>query len=256
MSQDGASEALLLEARGIHKLFGPREVLRGVDFSVRRGEKVCILGPSGSGKTTLLRCLNLLVEPTRGQLYFKAAAVGKWPGGPCVNLHAYRARISMVFQHFELFPHLTAMQNVTLGPRFGLRENRRAVEQRAFDMLGRVGLAAFANAYPRTLSGGQKQRVAIARALAMQPDLILFDEPTSALDAEMVDEVLALMRQLADAGMTMVIVTHELNFARDVADRVVAMDGGVVLEEGPAEAMFSKAQSQRVRTILRVDARQ
>ena len=255
MSQDGAEEALLLEARGIHKLFGSREVLHGVDFSVRRGEKVCILGPSGSGKTTLLRCLNLLVEPTRGQLYYKEAAVGEWPGGPRVSLREYRTRISMVFQHFELFPHLTALQNVTLGPRFALREDRRTAEQRALDVLGRVGLAAFATAYPRTLSGGQKQRVAIARALAMQPDLILFDEPTSALDAEMVDEVLALMRRLADAGMTMVIVTHELDFARDVADRVVAMDHGVILEQGPAETKFRHARSQRVRNILRVDAR-
>jgi ABC-type polar amino acid transport system ATPase subunit len=254
-SQDSAEAPLLLQARGVQKLFGSREVLHSVDFSVRRGEKVCILGPSGSGKTTLLRCLNLLVEPTRGQLYYKEATVGEWPGGARVNLREYRTRISMVFQHFELFPHLTALQNVTLGPRFALREDRRSAEKRALDVLGHVGLAAFATAYPRTLSGGQKQRVAIARALAMQPDLILFDEPTSALDAEMVDEVLALMRRLADEGMTMVIVTHELDFARDVADRVVAMDHGVILEEGPAEVMFRHARSQRVRNILRVDAR-
>ena len=255
MSQGDAGTALLLDARGIHKRFASREVLGDVDFSIRRGEKVCILGPSGSGKTTLLRCLNLLVQPTRGQLYYKGAPVGEWPGGPRVNLREYRTRISMVFQHFELFPHLTALQNVTLGPRFALHEERRSAEERAMELLRHVGLSAFAGAYPRTLSGGQKQRVAIARALAMQPDVILFDEPTSALDAEMVDEVLALMRRLADEGLTMVIVTHELGFARDVADRVVAMDHGAILEEGPAETMFRDARSQRVRTILRVDAR-
>ena len=161
----------------------------------------------------------------------------------------------MVFQHFELFPHLTALENITLGPRFALHENKHLAEKRASELLGHVGLATFAKAYPRTLSGGQKQRVAIARALAMQPDLILFDEPTSALDAEMVDEVLALMRRLAKEGMTMVIVTHELDFARDVADRVIAMEHGVILEEGPAECMFRAARSQRVRDILRLDIR-
>jgi polar amino acid transport system ATP-binding protein len=255
VSESRSVDAPVLEARGIHKVFAGREVLHGVDFSVRRGEKVCILGPSGSGKTTLLRCLNLLVEPTSGQLYYKATLVGEWPGGPRINLREYRSRISMVFQHFELFPHLTALQNITLGPRFALHEDRHAAEERALELLGRVGLAAFTRAYPRTLSGGQKQRVAIARALAMQPDLILFDEPTSALDAEMVDEVLALMRRLADEGMTMVIVTHELHFARDVADRVVAMEHGVILEEGPARTMFREARSQRVREILRVGAK-
>ena len=255
MSDSHSVDAPVLEARGIHKAFAGRDVLHDVDFSVRRGEKVCIIGPSGSGKTTLLRCLNLLVEPTRGQLYYKGTPVGEWPGGPRINLREYRSRISMVFQHFELFPHLTALQNITLGPRFALHEDKHAAEERALELLGHVGLAAFAKTYPRTLSGGQKQRVAIARALAMQPDLILFDEPTSALDAEMVDEVLALMRRLAEEGMTMVIVTHELHFARDVADCVVAMDRGVVLEEGPAQTMFREARSQRVRDILRVDAK-
>jgi polar amino acid transport system ATP-binding protein len=253
---DGRAELPpILEARGIRKVFAGREVLHGVDFSVRRGEKVCILGPSGSGKTTLLRCLNLLVEPTRGQLYYNSTTVGEWPGGPRISLREYRSRISMVFQHFELFPHLTALENITLGPRFALHEDRRTAEGRAVELLGHVGLAEFAKAYPRTLSGGQKQRVAIARSLAMQPDLILFDEPTSALDAEMVDEVLALMRRLAEEGMTMVIVTHELGFARDVADRVIAMDRGAILEEGPAETMFREAGSQRVRDILRVGAK-
>jgi polar amino acid transport system ATP-binding protein len=222
---------------------------------VHRGEKVCIVGPSGSGKTTLLRCLSLLVEPSDGELYYKGEKIGHWPGGAHISLPKFRSRVSMVFQHFELFPHLTALQNITLGPRRALREDKGRAEKRAMELLNHVGLAAFANAYPRTLSGGQKQRVAIARALAMQPDLILFDEPTSALDAEMVDEVLNLMHTLADEGMTMVIVTHELEFARDVADRVVAMEQGAILEEGPAEQMFGAARSQRTRDILRVRTR-
>ena len=251
---DVTTEAVL-EYRGLHKRFGGLDVLQGVDFTVHRGEKVCIVGPSGSGKTTLLRCLSLLVEPTGGELYYKGEKIGQWPGGARISLPKFRSRVSMVFQHFELFPHLTALQNITLGPRRTLREDKARAEQRAVDLLARVGLAAFANAYPRTLSGGQKQRVAIARALAMQPDLILFDEPTSALDAEMVDEVLNLMHSLADDGMTMVIVTHELEFARDVADRVVAMERGAILEEGPAEQMFKAARSQRTRDILRVRSR-
>lgn len=252
---EGSAAAPLLDVRGLHKKFGRSEVLHGVDFSVRRGEKVCIVGPSGSGKTTLLRCLNLLVEPTRGRLYYKGEPVGEWPGGARISLSRYRSRIGMVFQHFELFPHLTALQNITLGPRHVLHEAKGAAEEQALELLGRVGLGAFAKAHPRTLSGGQKQRVAIARALAMQPDLILFDEPTSALDAEMVGEVLGLMRRLANDGMTMVIVTHELSFAQDVADRVVVMEHGVIVEEGPAETMFRAARSQRTREILRVGAK-
>ena len=251
----GSAAAPLLEVQGLYKTFRRSEVLHGVDFSVRRGEKVCVLGPSGSGKTTLLRCLNLLVEPTRGRLLYKGERIGEWPGGTQISLSKYRSRIGMVFQHFELFPHLTAVQNITLGPRHALHEGKDVAEKRALELLDRVGLGRFAKAYPRTLSGGQKQRVAIARALAMQPDLILFDEPTSALDAEMVDEVLGLMRTLANDGMTMVIVTHELIFARDVADRVVVMEHGGVVEEGPAETMFRAARSQRTRDILRLDAK-
>ena len=254
MNAFGAQEsaAPLLEVRGLHKSFGGAEVLHGIDFRVDRGDKVCIIGPSGSGKTTLLRCLNLLVEPTRGEQFFRGELVGRWPGGTRVALGTYRSRISMVFQHFELFPHLTALQNITLGPRHVLHEDRQAAEGRALELLERIGLARYAKAYPRTLSGGQKQRVAIARALAMQPDLILFDEPTSALDAEMVGEVLELMRDLASAGMTMVIVTHELAFAREVADRVVVVEHGATVEEGPAEAMFRAARSPRTRDILRI----
>jgi ABC-type polar amino acid transport system ATPase subunit len=246
------SSSPVLEIRGLHKTFGNVDVLHHVDFSVHRGEKVCILGPSGSGKTTLLRCLNLLTEPTRAQLFYQGRAIGVWPGGAHINLHKYRSHIGMVFQHFELFPHLTALQNITLGPRYALHEEKGPAERHGLELLRHVGLERFANAYPRTLSGGQKQRVAIARALAMQPDLILFDEPTSALDAEMVDEVLALMRRLADDGMTMVIVTHELDFARDVADRVIVMERGVIVEEGPAATMFRAASSQRARDILRI----
>lgn len=254
---DGAGgTAALLEVRGLHKQFGRSEVLHGVDFRLRRGEKVCIVGPSGSGKTTLLRCLNLLVEPTLGRLFYNGQPVGEWPGGVRVSVSRYRRRIAMVFQHFELFPHLTALHNITLGPRHVLHEDRNGAEQRARELLARVGLERFANAYPRVLSGGQKQRVAIARALAMQPDLILFDEPTSALDAEMVDEVLGLMRTLARDGMTMVIVTHELSFAREVADHIVVMEGGVIVEEGPAATMFRVPHSQRAREILRIDARE
>lgn len=245
----------LLEVRGLHKSFGRAEVLHGVDLRVDPGDKVCIVGPSGSGKTTLLRCLNLLVEPTRGEQYFKGKLVGRWPGGARVALGAYRSRISMVFQHFELFPHLTALQNITLGPRHVLHEDRQVAERRGFELLDRIGLGGHAKVYPRTLSGGQKQRVAIARALAMQPDLILFDEPTSALDAEMVGEVLELMRDLASAGMTMVIVTHELAFARDVADHVVVMERGAIVEEGPSETMFRAARSPRTRDILRVGSK-
>lgn len=252
MLRDSTAGASLLDARDLHKSFGHSEVLHGVDFRLGRGEKVCIVGPSGSGKTTLLRCLNLLVEPTRGQLYYRGEQIGSWPGGVRVSLTGYRSRIGMVFQHFELFPHLTALQNLTLGPRHVLHEDRSAAETRALELLRHVGLETFAKAHPRTLSGGQKQRVAIARALAMQPDLILFDEPTSALDSEMVGEVLELMRRLANEGMTMVIVTHELGFARDVADRIVVMERGKVLEEGPAEIMFNAAESQRTRDILRV----
>jgi ABC-type polar amino acid transport system ATPase subunit len=255
MAEGSGANGALLEVRNLHKNFGRSEVLHGVDFHVRRGEKVCILGPSGSGKTTLLRCLNLLVEPTRGELYYKGERIGSWPGGAHIGLGGYRSRIGMVFQHFELFPHLTALQNLTLGPRHVLHEDRAAAESRALQLLRHVGLETFARAHPRTLSGGQKQRVAIARALAMQPDLILFDEPTSALDSEMVGEVLELMRRLANEGMTMVIVTHELGFARDVADRIVVMERGAVVEEGPAEAMFSAARSQRTRDILRVGAK-
>jgi polar amino acid transport system ATP-binding protein len=227
-------------------------VLEGVDFRVESGEKVCIVGPSGSGKTTLLRCLNLLVEPSRGRLYHRGELVGEWPDRrPTIDLGDYRRRIGMVFQHFELFPHLTALGNVTLAPRHILGENRADARAKGQRLLERIGLAHLANAHPHTLSGGQKQRIAIARALAMDPELILFDEPTSALDPEMVEEVLAMMAALAVAGTTMVIVTHELAFAHEVADRLVVMEGGKVVEQGPASQLFESPADPRTRQILR-----
>src|SRR2546425_3480979 len=242
----------VLAARGLSKSFGKSLVLEQIDFAIGRGETVCILGPSGSGKTTLLRCLNLLVEPTRGELFFRGEKIGEWPQTVRrqLNLAEYRSHVSMVFQQFELFPHLTAAENVSLGPRRVLHLTRAQAEERALGLLDRVGLKAFGNARPRTLSGGQQQRVAIARALAMSPDVLLFDEPTSALDWEMVGEVLDIMADLARQGMTMVVVTHELEFARTCADRIVLMDKGGILEEGPTATMFESPTVARSREIL------
>lgn len=248
---DGRNDELL-SARGLHKTFGHVPVLIDVNFSIRKGEKVCILGPSGSGKTTLLRCLNLLVQPTEGQLWFKGELVGSWPEQPRSrpDMGAYRSHVSMVFQQFELFPHLSACDNITLGPKNVLHLEPKVAKERALALLDRVGLRAFADARPRTLSGGQQQRVAIARSLAMEPDVILFDEPTSALDWEMVGEVLDIMASLAAEGMTMVIVTHELEFARQCADRIIVMEKGRIIEEGPTYKMFEEATQVRTREIL------
>jgi len=242
----------LLVARGIHKSFAGVEVLGGIDFDIRRGEKVCILGPSGSGKTTFLRCLNLLVEPSRGELYFKGQMIGSWPSAAKsqISLAKYRSRVSMVFQQFELFPHLTACDNITLGPRHVLHLDQSVARERALALLERVGLLSLANARPRTMSGGQQQRVAIARSLAMEPDVVLFDEPTSALDWEMVGEVLDIMTKLAADGLTMVVVTHELEFARQCADRIIVMEKGRIIEEGPTKTMFESPSSTRTREIL------
>jgi len=242
----------VLAVKGLHKAFGPSVVLDNVDFSIARSETVCVLGPSGSGKTTLLRCLNLLVEPTAGQLFYGGKLLGAWPPprGQRIDLTKYRTRVSMVFQQFELFPHLTAAENVSLGPRRVLHLSKTSAEERALSLLDRVGLKSFASARPRTLSGGQQQRVAIARALAMKPDVVLFDEPTSALDWEMVGEVLDIMADLASQGLTMVVVTHELEFARTCADRVVVMEKGRVIEEGPATKMFEAPNLPRTGEIL------
>jgi ABC-type polar amino acid transport system ATPase subunit len=249
-----AMDERVVHVQGLSKRFGGTTVLRGVDFGVSRGETVCILGRNGSGKTTLLRCLNLLVEPTAGRIFFGGRLIGEWADGSRrleMPLTQHRARIGMVFQHFDLFPHLSALDNITLGPRHVLGVPRPTAEMRGRELLRRVGLESLAEAKPNRLSGGQKQRIAIARALAMEPALVLFDEPTSALDAEMVDEVLNLMKSLAAEGTTMIVVTHEFGFARDVADRVVVMDEGHVIEEGRPAVVFDEPRHDRTREILR-----
>ncbi len=245
------SEQPLLRARGIRKSFGDHEVLRGVDLEVRRGEVVALIGPSGSGKTTMLRSLNGLEMPDAGTL--------EVTGGPSIDFSrpvpnaqrfALRDRSAMVFQHHNLFPHMTVIQNVMEGPVQVRRVPRAAAEGRAMELLGRVGLAEKRDAYPRELSGGQQQRVGIVRALALSPALLLFDEPTSALDPELVGEVLTVMKELAEEGWTMVVVTHELQFARAVADEVLFLDGGVVAERGAPAQLFTNPREQRTRQFL------
>jgi polar amino acid transport system ATP-binding protein len=231
----------------VHKSFGRAEVLRGLSMGVSRGEVVCLIGPSGSGKSTLLRCINGLESYDRGKVEVEGLRVD--PKSPTVR--AIRAEVAMVFQRFNLFPHRTALENVMEGPLYVKKEARRAVEERARKLLARVGLSDKEQAHPSQLSGGQQQRVAIARALAMEPKAILFDEPTSALDPELVGEVLAVMRGLADEGMTMLVVTHEMAFAREVADRVVFLDRGAILEEGPAGEVLTNPREERTRDFLR-----
>ncbi|MFF2806551.1 amino acid ABC transporter ATP-binding protein [Streptomyces sp. NPDC058000] len=244
MTDGGDDNAI--EVRGLHKAFGALEVLRGIDFSVARGEVVCVIGPSGSGKSTLLRCVNLLEEPSAGRI----TVAGTEVTDPDVDIDRVRRRIGMVFQSFNLFPHLTALENLTIAQRRVLRRDRAVAERIARDQLARVGLADRAAAYPAQLSGGQQQRVAIARALAMDPQLMLFDEPTSALDPELVGDVLAVMRSLARDGMTMLVVTHEMGFAREVADRVVFMDGGLIVEEGAPDQVVGAPRHERTRAFL------
>jgi polar amino acid transport system ATP-binding protein len=235
-----------IEIRGLHKSFGELEVLRGIDFRVETGEVVCVIGRSGSGKSTLLRCINLLEEPTSGQIFVAGVEVTD----PDVDIDAVRRRVGMVFQQFNLFPHLTVTENVTIAQRRVLGRSRQEAERVAAENLERVGLAPKANAYPSQLSGGQQQRVAIARSLAMGPELMLFDEPTSALDPELVGDVLGVMRLLAQDGMTMIVVTHEMSFAREVADRVAFIDDGVILEEGPPEQVVGRPSHERTRAFL------
>jgi polar amino acid transport system ATP-binding protein len=235
-----------IEVRGLRKSFGDQEVLRGIDLQVDPGEVVCVIGPSGSGKSTLLRCINLLEEPTGGSVVVGGVEVTD----PDVDIDAVRRGIGMVFQSFNLFPHLTVLDNLTIAQRRVLRRSRAAAEQLAAAQLAKVGLGERGGAYPSQLSGGQQQRVAIARSLAMGPDLMLFDEPTSALDPELVGDVLAVMRDLAAEGMTMVVVTHEMSFAREVATRVVFMDGGVVVEQGPPGQVIGAPQQERTRSFL------
>ncbi|HXF03583.1 MAG TPA: amino acid ABC transporter ATP-binding protein [Arthrobacter sp.] len=235
-----------IEVKGLCKNFGSNEVLKGIDFHVKQGEVVCVIGPSGSGKSTLLRCVNRLEEPTSGTILVEGVDITD----PETDLDKIRTRIGMVFQQFNLFPHLNVLANLTLAQRRAKRRNKAEAMDVARKNLEKVGLGNRENAYPAQLSGGQQQRVAIARALSMNPDMMLFDEPTSALDPELVGDVLAVMRQLADEGMTMMVVTHEMGFAREVGDRVVFMDGGVVVEQGKPEDVLGNPQNERTKAFL------
>ena len=237
----------MITVKNLQKSFGDLHVLRGVDQHITPGEKVCLIGPSGSGKTTFLRCLNLLEQPTGGQILFEDQDITD----PHCDINKVRQQMGMVFQQFNLFPHLTIMKNITLAPMKLKGMNKSEAEDRAMELLKRVGLQEKALNYPRQLSGGQQQRIAIVRALAMNPKVMLFDEPTSALDPEMVGEVLEVMTQLAQEGMTMVVVTHEMGFARQVADHVIFMDGGYIVEQGKPEAVFDAPQQQRTQDFLR-----
>lgn len=240
---------MVLEVKGLCKRFGTLEVLRSVTQTVKKGEKVVIIGPSGAGKSTFLRCLNLLERPDSGQIIFGGVDIAS-PSLKSAQLDAVRRRMGMVFQHFNLFPHLTVKHNITLAPTALKLQTHKEADEAAMALLERIGLADKADAYPKSLSGGQQQRIAIVRALAMKPDVMLFDEPTSALDPEMVGEVLSLMKDLADFGMTMVVVSHEMGFAREVATRVLFMDGGVVAEEGAPEELFENPKSPRLKQFL------
>jgi polar amino acid transport system ATP-binding protein len=236
----------MIELTNVHKSFGSNEVLKGITASVETSEVVCIIGPSGSGKSTILRCINGLESYDVGDILVEGAKVdSKSP-----SIVAIRTQVSMVFQRFNLFPHRTALENVVEGPIYVKKEPRNEALARGRALLAQVGLADKVDAYPAQLSGGQQQRVAIARALAMQPKAILFDEPTSALDPELVGEVLGVMRKLADDGMTMVVVTHEMGFARDVADRVLFIDGGIIVEQGAAKSVLDRPQQARTRDFL------
>jgi len=245
MTVDTASPPIL-EIRDLHKHFGRLEVLKGVDLTVMRREVIVIIGPSGSGKSTLLRCVNRLEEPTRGTIVFD----GRTITAHGVDMNQVRKDIGMVFQSFNLYPHLTALENVTLALRRVLKQDRAAADTRGRDALQEVGLAEKADAYPGQLSGGQQQRVGIARALALNPKVMLFDEPTSALDPELVGGVLDVMRRMREHGMTMLVVTHEMAFAREAADRVIVMDGGEIVEQGPPAQIFGSPQHKRTASFL------
>ena len=237
---------VLIETIGLEKHFDSLHVLRGIDQQVKRGEKVVVIGPSGSGKSTFLRCLNRLEEPTGGQILFEGIDITAKHS----DINRIRRKMGMVFQQFNLFPHMTVLRNMTLAPvRLKVMSQEQA-EEKAMGLLTRIGLKDKATQYPRALSGGQQQRIAILRALNMNPDIMLFDEPTSALDHEMVGEVLDLMRQLVNDGMTMVVVTHEMGFAREVGDRILFMDEGVIVEEAPPAQLFSNPQKERTKRFL------
>lgn len=236
----------MIEVRNLEKSFGDLHVLRGINETVNDGEVVCVIGPSGSGKSTFLRCLNLLEEPTGGDVILDGEKIN----AEGVDIDQIREKLGMVFQNFNLFPHMSVLDNITLAPVKVKGQAKPEAEKEARRILGVVGLSDKAEAFPSSLSGGQKQRVAIARALAMKPEIMLFDEPTSALDPEMVGEVLAVMKDLAENGMTMVIVTHEMGFAREVADRVLFIDQGVIMEQGTPEELFGNPQNERTKSFL------
>ena len=237
---------VLIEAKDLQMYFGDIRALDGVNAQIRKGEVVVVIGPSGSGKSTFLRCLNLLDRPTGGKVLFEGTDITN----PKVNINIHRQKMGMVFQHFNLFPHMTVLRNMTFAPMKLHGLSKQQAEQKALELLDRVGLKDRALDYPSRLSGGQKQRVAIVRALCMDPDVMLFDEPTSALDPEMVGEVLEVMRDLAASGMTMVVVTHEMNFAREVGTRIIFMDEGKIVEENVPELFFTNPRSERLKTFL------
>lgn len=236
----------MINIKNLHKSYGKNDVLKGIDQTIDGGEVVVIIGPSGSGKSTFLRCLNLLEEPTEGSIEFEEVNLLSKD----TDINQIRQKMGMVFQNFNLFPHKTVLENLTISPLIVKHQDKAIADEKAIELLEQVGLADKAGSYPSQLSGGQQQRVAIARALAMDPDVMLFDEPTSALDPEMVGEVLTVMQKLAESGMTMVIVTHEMGFAKEVADRVLFMDGGVIAEEGTPEQIFDTPTNPRTQDFL------
>ena len=236
----------MIHVNNLHKSFGKNDVLKGINEHIKKGEVVVVIGPSGSGKSTFLRCLNLLEEPTSGEIVFEGNSITDKK----VDINKIREKMGMVFQQFNLFPHKTVLENLTIAPIKVKRISKAEAEKKAFELLERVGLTDKAKAYPSSLSGGQKQRIAIARALAMEPDVMLFDEPTSALDPEMVGEVLSVMKDLAKDGMTMVVVTYEMGFAREVGDRILFMDAGNIVEQGTPEEIFSHPKNSRTIDFL------
>lgn len=236
----------MITVKDLHKKFGDLHVLKGVNNHIEQGEVVVVIGPSGSGKSTFLRCLNLLEEPTSGEVWIDGVQVNR----PGVDINKVREEVGMVFQHFNLFPHMSVLENITLAPMKVRKWEQAKAEEYAYELLEKVGLRDKAKAYPDQLSGGQKQRVAIARALAMKPKIMLFDEPTSALDPEMIGEVLDVMKKLAREGMTMVVVTHEMGFAREVGDRVLFMDDGLIVEENVPAELFANPQNERTKSFL------
>ena len=236
----------MIRTEEIKKQYGDKQVLNGISTHIEQGEVLVIIGPSGSGKSTFLRCLNLLEEPTSGKVFFKDQCINE----KGVDLDSIRQHLGMVFQHFNLFPHLTVLENITIGPIQLKKIDKAVAEQKAHELLEKMGLADKADVYPNSLSGGQKQRIASARSLAMEPDVLLFDEPTSALDPEMVGEVLNVMKELAAGGMTMVVVTHEMGFAREVGTRLIFMDGGVIVEEGHPKEVLENPQMERTQSFL------